>query len=205
MKKENEELKQFLKTHHVQERLKPRDAFYGGRTNAVKLYHEGDTKYVDFTSLYPWCKVLPPRSLFLPVLPYRCNGKLMFPLCSTCAENMTQTPCAHNMEEGAFVGTWVSEELKVAVNKGYTVIQMYEVYHFKQQSNTLFKSYIDLFLKIKQESSGWPAKCITSEAKRKYVQEYEEKEGVKLDASKIEKNTGRRQVAKLALNSFWGR
>ena len=38
--------------------LEPRDAFFGGRTNAVCLYREvaEDEKihYVDFTSLYPW-------------------------------------------------------------------------------------------------------------------------------------------------------
>ena len=39
----------------VQTRLEPRDTFFGGRTNAVKLYHKvgpGEKiKYVDFTSL----------------------------------------------------------------------------------------------------------------------------------------------------------
>ena len=36
----------------------PREAFFGGRTNAVKLHHEvasGEKiKYIDVTSLYPW-------------------------------------------------------------------------------------------------------------------------------------------------------
>jgi len=82
---------------------------------------------------------------------------------------------------------------------------MYEVYHFRESSQSLFKSYIDLFLKIKQESSGWPADCHTEEDKKAYVAEYLEKEGVQLDPATISKNPGRRQVAKLALNSFWGR
>ena len=79
------------------------------------------------------------------------------------------------------------------------------MYHFKETSSTLFKSYIDLFLKIKQESSGFPSGCNTEEEKNVYIQEYQDKEGVVLDPSRIEKNAGRRQVAKLALNSFWGR
>lgn len=82
---------------------------------------------------------------------------------------------------------------------------MYEVYHFKKSSDSLFRSYIDLFLKIKQESSGWPGNCVSEEDKQAYVQQYLEKEGVSLDRTKILKNPGRRQVAKLALNSFWGR
>jgi len=39
----------------------PREAFFGGRTNAIRLYHKckpGEKiKYVDVCSLYPWvCK-----------------------------------------------------------------------------------------------------------------------------------------------------
>ena len=44
--KQNEELKQFVKDHGFIEPLQPRDAFFGGRTNASKLLHEcqGDEK-----------------------------------------------------------------------------------------------------------------------------------------------------------------
>lgn len=55
-KKEEENLVAFLKNHALCDRLNPRDAFFGGRTNAVKLFHEGPAKYVDFTSLYPWVR-----------------------------------------------------------------------------------------------------------------------------------------------------
>lgn len=57
-KKESQQLQSFLLTHTLQDRLNPRDAFFGGRTNALKLYHEGPAKYVDFTSLYPWVSFL---------------------------------------------------------------------------------------------------------------------------------------------------
>lgn len=54
-KKSDQPLPEFLKDHDIQDRLNPRDSFYGGRTNAIKLFHEGPAKYIDFTSLYPWC------------------------------------------------------------------------------------------------------------------------------------------------------
>ncbi|KAG8174576.1 hypothetical protein JTE90_022442 [Oedothorax gibbosus] len=232
-KKNNADLKSFLSTLEICDRLNPRDAFFGGRTNAVKLYHEGPSKYIDFTSLYPYCnkysrypvghpevlipavgetdiegyfgnvkcRVLPSKGLLHPVLPYRCKDKLMFPLCRTCSETLQQTPCNHTPELRSLTGTWVSEELKVAVEKGY----LYEVYHFKESSVTLFKSYIDLFLKIKQEASGWPAECVISDDKERYLASYLEVEGIQLDPSQIQFNPGRRAVAKLALNSFWGR
>lgn len=69
----------------------------------------------------------------------------------------------------------------------------------------MFKPYINMFLKIKQEASGWPSHCISEEEKEKYIKDYFEKEGILLDATKIEYNPGRRHVAKLALNAFWGR
>ena len=49
LKKELErggEMKQFFEDHELVDPLQPRDAFYGGRTNAAKLYHacQGDEK-----------------------------------------------------------------------------------------------------------------------------------------------------------------
>ena len=43
---QNEEMKQFMEDHELVDPLQPRDAFYGGRTNAAKLFHQcqGDEK-----------------------------------------------------------------------------------------------------------------------------------------------------------------
>ncbi|GFS50732.1 uncharacterized protein TNCV_111211 [Trichonephila clavipes] len=65
------------------------------------------------------CKVFPPKKLFHPVLPFQCNGKLMFPLCRTCAETLNQKTCSHTEEERSITGTWVTEEVKKAREKGY--------------------------------------------------------------------------------------
>ena len=55
----NPEMKTYFNNFQIAEPLEPRHAFYGGRTNATKLFHQcqPDEKihYVDFTSLYPWC------------------------------------------------------------------------------------------------------------------------------------------------------
>ena len=37
---QDEEMKQFFEDHELIDPLQPRDAFYGGRTNAAKLFHE---------------------------------------------------------------------------------------------------------------------------------------------------------------------
>ncbi|KAL6417359.1 hypothetical protein ACFW04_012817 [Cataglyphis niger] len=68
------------------------------------------------------CRVLAPRNLFHPVLPYRVKGKLLFALCRSCCETFSQTACTHdNADEREFEGTWVSCELRKAIEKGYLV------------------------------------------------------------------------------------
>ena len=67
----------------------------------------------------------------------------------------------------------------------------------------MFTGYINSFLKIKAEASGWPPNTETDEQKDAYIREYEEREGVQLEKDKVEKNPGLRSLAKLALNSFW--
>ena len=56
-----------------------------------------------------------------------------------------------------------------------------------------------------QESSGFPANCDTDEKKARYITDYAVKEGVQLDLNQIVKNPGLRALAKLMLNSFWGK
>ena len=79
---------------------------------------------------------------------------------------------------------------------------MIKVWHFPWKSSTLFTGYIDTFLKIKQEASGWPSWCETEGQKQQYITEYEQKEDIKLEYGKIKKNPGLSSLAKLMLNSF---
>ena len=231
--KQDEEARQFVEDVSYVTPLEPRYAFYGGRTNACKLFVEENAMYFDFTSLYPdrnkneqyplghpiiitqnfsdissykgliKLKILPPRGLYHPVLPFKCNGKLMFSLCRTCTQNLQQEQCKHSDEERALSETWVSLEIAKAIEKGYKVMEIYEVWHFSALSSDLFKDYINTFLKIKQEASGWPSHCTTEELKQKYIKDYFEHEGILLDYNSIEHNPGLRGLAKLMLNSFF--
>ena len=76
------------------------------------------------------CKVLPPKDLYLPLLPYRARGKLLFPLCGACAASGPGDPCTHeSVEDRSLVGTWVSGELKKACDLGYVILERYEAWH----------------------------------------------------------------------------
>ena len=228
--------------------LNPRDAFCGGRTNAIKLYHRvtPDQKihYIDYTSLYPWvnktcvypkghpifisqpghtdihnyfgivqCQVLPPRELYHPVLPHRHGDKLTFPLCATCVEEEMAKPplershyCTHSEDQRVLTGTWCTPELNKAIELGYQIQFIYEVWHFPQTQEGLFKDYVNTWLKIKQEASGWPEWVGDDETKRqRYIHDYHQNEGILLEYPKIQHNPGLRALAKMMLNSMWGK
>jgi hypothetical protein len=52
---QNPPLQQFIQNLDIQDLLNPRDALYGDRTNDTRLYcEEGDMRYVDVCSLYPY-------------------------------------------------------------------------------------------------------------------------------------------------------
>ena len=57
------------------------------------------------------CKLLPPRSLYYPVLPYKNNSKLMFPLFSACTDTMNIGKCTHSDEERVHTGNITSTTL----------------------------------------------------------------------------------------------
>jgi len=179
---ENDKMKDFFACVKLLEPLNPREgnlwqikliynyinmifaAFYGGRTNATKLYHKirrskngqplERIDYIDVCSLYPrsnkygeypcWtsecnigqfetidqnnktyngiikCAILPPKTLLHPVLTSRANGKLLFTLCSTCADKMDQCNlCSHTVEKGLLIGSWMSLKIYKAVELGY--------------------------------------------------------------------------------------
>ena len=154
--------------------------------------------------------ILPPPELFHPVLLVRSGGKLTFPLCSACVKEEQSKPllersavCTHTPTQRRLRGTWCTPELEKAVEKGYTLLKIHEVFHFPHKRHGLFQPYVDTWLKLKQESAGWPRWCTTQADKDRYVQQYQEREGIRLEH--VEKNPGRKQVAKLMLNSFWGK
>ena len=75
----------------------------------------------------------------------------------------------------------MSLELDLALEMGYKVVKIDEVWHFQDRTNRLFRGYSDMLLKKKQEASGWPGWCQTDEGKERYLQEYKDEEGIDLD------------------------
>jgi hypothetical protein len=72
--------------------------------------------------------------------------------------------CTCSDEKRAITGTYCTPELSKAIDKGYKILKVYEVYHWNEttqydpntQEGGLFSKYINTFLKLKQQASDWP-------------------------------------------------
>ena len=133
---------QFLRSFDLVAPLEPRETFFGGRTDAVVIGHpQIITQPVD-QSLKSYfgiatVNILPPAGLFHPVLPVRSGQKLTFPLCRTCVQEEQAKPmlsrnhyCPHPDADRTLRGTWCTPEPVKAVEKGYTLVKIHEVWHF---------------------------------------------------------------------------
>jgi hypothetical protein len=60
-------------------------------------------------------------------------------------------------------------------------------------------------LKLKAEASGYPSWVQTPTDEDQYVQKFFANEGIMLDKDAIQLNDSKRALAKLCLNSFWGK
>jgi hypothetical protein len=98
----------------------------------------------------------------------------------------------------------------MAVNKDYKILEIQETYQYEvTQYNPetgdggLFVEYINTFLKLKTEASGYPSWVRTHADKDQYIRQFYESEGNHLDKDSISFNASKRGLAKLCLNSMW--
>ncbi len=141
-----------------------RGGYVGGRVEIFKMRGENLNGY-DVNSLYPSCMfnsripteyARPSRNigeaigffdvtvkcpgLYIPLLPLKMEKKLIFP-------------------NGNFRGVFFSEELKLAIEHGYTIEKIHEGHEF-YESKDLFSEYIDFFNRLKTDSKDEGARLI---------------------------------------------
>ena len=86
----------------------------------------------------------------------------MFCLYRTCVQTCSTGEWTHTEDEDrALTGTCVMDEKRLAVGKGYKMLEIYEVHEYQvtQYSPVTgegghFVDYINTFLKLKAEASG---------------------------------------------------
>jgi hypothetical protein len=138
-----------------------REGYYGGATDYYKAY-ETNLKYYDINSLYPNAMLNPmplklikhhknmdniklndffgyiqvevtcPSNMLKPMLPFKFDGKTVYPV-------------------GNWVATYFSEELKAVESLGYK-FKLIQGYEFSKTN--IFNSYVNHFFNIKLNSTG---------------------------------------------------
>lgn len=209
-----------------------RKALHGGRTDVrqmLKYYSKEDIQqgvygcYQDVQSLYPTVQFYDP----MPV--GRCD-KLYFhdrqPTMTEVRSWFGFVECDLEVVEEQFHPVVVGKspdthklvadlndkkrivlttpELFAALDNGYRLTRVYEVHKYTP-SHTLFRSYIQQFLKVKIEASGMPKHIKTESDWQVFAQYHKDELGVELDRESMIKNPGKKQLAKLMLNSLWGK
>ena len=177
-----------------------------------KIIYEPNTTDLSLYFGLAKCTVLPPTDLFHSVLPFRYENKLMSPLCCACVKENTSkhlmektAACEHTDEQRSLTGKWCTPELEEAVRRGYTIVKVHEIWDFDDPQTGLFKNYVSAWLQLKEKAISWPEECTTEEKRAAHLAAYATREGIALSPANMEKNNGRRSLAKLTLNSMWGK
>jgi len=104
------------------------------------------------------------------------------------------------------------DEVRLAVEDGYRILEIYEVYEYQDTQykpetgeGGLFVYYINNFLKLKAEASSHPGWVRNPEDEELYVEMFWKNEVLSLDRESIRSNAAKRGLAKLCLNSMWGK
>ena len=106
------------------------------------------------------CLMLSPRKLSHPLLPTkikveRRDEKLIFTLCKKCTSDQKFIlKCTHSDEERSFEGCWTTVEIYKAVELGYEIVEIYEVWDYRAKDGDLFASFVKKLFESKTRKIG---------------------------------------------------
>jgi hypothetical protein len=117
---------------------------------------------------------------------------------------MKQDRCTHSDDERCIIGSWLTDEVRKAVDMGYGFVEVFEFWEYSvtcfdkdTNSGGFFAEYVNTFLKFKQESSGFASRVHSEDDKDRYIEDYRRSGGIALDKASISKNSGQRTLSKL--------
>lgn len=111
-------------------------------------------------------------------------------------------------------GCWFTEEIYLAMENGYIIEEIYEIYYWEanQLSDQHLRGYVGYFLKMKQEAEGWKKLGASCDDPTPEEQEaiadrlYHQNGGLaRIRPDKVKLDPVMRALAKLYLNSLWGK
>src|SRR2546426_7128304 len=131
--------------------------------------------------------------------------------------------CTHTMDERSLTGIWTTVEMKKATKKGYLILDTYCVYDYEYQvfgsksmaklkknnreapdnQHSHFTKFMSLLLKNKIKYSG--RQGMDDKDLDAFLAKLKEDTNIQLTKEELEDNPTARYLAKLQINSFWGR
>jgi len=102
------------------------------------------------------------------------------------------------------------DEMRLAVQKVYLLVEVFEIYEYQVThydpttgQGGLFVRCINTFLKLKAVGSGHPSWVPIPEDEDNYINMFKASEGILLDRNAICPKATKRVLAKLCLKSMW--
>ena len=90
-------------------------------------------------------------------------------LCRACLDTEKLNTYGHTPNERCLTGTWVCVELLKVVAIGYVIVAICDettLYDQTTSEGGLLAQYMNTFMKIKMDASGYPVGCTTPQDKR---------------------------------------
>lgn len=105
--------------------------------------------------------------------------------------------CLYNLRRFVTTGVELFYAMKT---RCYRLLHVYRVDNYSPEKD-LFRDYIRTFMKIKMEASGFDG----DEVQWKHYSDEAKQMGIRLNRQDMVRNEGKRFIAKLCLNSLWGK
>ena len=153
-------------------------------------------------------KILPSKTL-IPFLLMKHENKSLGVCCRTCAIKNQQTVCRHNSSDRALIDVYCINEIVYAVEEvGYTILEIYEVYAYKESAQ-LFQNFMKFLGAKKIRHSGFDRNINTMDEKEAYCEKINAamqfEDNIKLKPDNIDNNEYQRTATKAGLNSVLGK
>lgn len=149
------------------------------------------------------CTMIPPPNVIIPTLPSRREYSV-----EEGEDDAEAGEKRLRFTAARQTGSWTTAEIYAAMEQGYTVGRVFEVHHFPpaERITGLFRGYVDYWLRIKIEAEGWPS-GLPEDGRTAWCDEVERQNGGmgRPREECVDKNPGQRALAKLMLNSLWGK
>ena len=207
-----------------------RQSFHGGRTEAIRLYRKWNNqelkegkcgRYLDIQSLYPTTQYYDNLPIGIPKTKtdwfvfenidyheYIKNNYGWYEVDITMNKELFIPPLVAKGEKltadliDKVKQVFHSEELKRAIEDGCKITKIYKSLEM-ETSTELFKDFVKTFLEVKVNATGKPKIWNNKKDRELWIKEHENRFG--FTPNPTEKNDGKRAIAKMILNSLWGK